>query len=96
MGGGVRLKFLSELKDYQKVFLSSTPPEHKGLHEPGSTVLAELINSYKPRLVLVSGKEPKRELLGTSLVVMVGSLTEGDFSIIDLREQTVEIRSIRA
>jgi len=90
-----RLKFLSELKDYQKVFLFSTPPEHKGLHEPGSTILAELIKSYKPRLVLVNGKEPKRELLGTSLVVMAGSLTKGDFSIIDLREQTVEIRSIR-
>lgn len=91
-----RLKFLSELKDYQKVFLFSTPPEHKGLHEPGSAVLAELIKSYEPRLVLVSGTQPKRELLGTSLVVMPGSLTEGNFSIIDLHEQTLETRSIRS
>ncbi len=82
--------------DYQKVFLFSTPPEHKGFHESGSTMLAELIKSYRPRLVFVSGKEPKRELLGTSLVVMPGSLTQGDFSIVDLREQTVETRSIRS
>ncbi len=91
-----RLKFLNELKDYQKVFLFSTPPEHKGLHEPGSAVLAELIKSYKPRLALIGGKEPKHELLGTSLVVMPGSLAEGNVSIIDLREQTVEIRSMRS
>jgi uncharacterized protein len=85
-----RLKFLEELKDYQKVFLFSTPPEHKGFHEPGSATLAALIKSYKPRLVLVNGKEPKRELLGTSLVVMPGSLAEGNFSIIDLRQHAVE------
>lgn len=91
-----RLKFLNELKDYQKVFLFSTPPEHKGFHEPGSAIIAELIKSYKPRLVLVSGKLPKQERLGTSFVVMPGSLTEGSFSLIDLHEQTVEARSIRA
>ncbi len=85
-----RLKFLEELKDYQKVFLFSTPPEHKGFHEPGSATLAALIKSYKPRLVLVNGKEPKRELLGTSLVVMPGSLAEGNFSIIDLHQHAVE------
>jgi Icc-related predicted phosphoesterase len=85
-----RLKFLEELKDYQKVFLFSTPPEHKGFHEPGSATLAVLIKSYKPRLVLVNGKEPKCELLGTSLVVMPGSLAEGNFSIIDLRQHAVE------
>lgn len=90
-----RLKFLNELKDYQKVFLFSTLPEHKGFHEPGSAVLAEMIKSYKPRLVLVAGTEPKRELLGTSLVVVPGGLTEGNVSFIDLREHTVEMRRIR-
>jgi Icc-related predicted phosphoesterase len=85
-----RLKFLSELKDYQKVFLFTTPPEHKGFHEPGSAALAELIKSYSPRLVLTSGKEPKREMIGVSLVVMPGSLAEGFFSVIDLHQHTVE------
>ena len=90
-----RLKFLGELKDYQKVFLFSTPPEHKGFHEPGSTVLAELVKTYQPRLVLVSGKELKHEMLGTSLLVMPGSLAEGNFSIIDLHQHTVETGSVR-
>jgi uncharacterized protein len=90
-----RLKFLGELKDYQKVFLFSTPPEHKGFHEPGSPVLAELVKTYQPRLVLVSGKELKHEMLGTSLLVMPGSLAEGNFSIIDLRQHTVETGSVR-
>ena len=90
-----RLKFLGELKDYQKVFLFSTPPEHKGFHEQGSTVLAELIKTYQPRLVLVSGKELKHEMLGTSLLVIPGSLAEGNFSVIDLRQHTVETGSVR-
>ncbi len=90
-----RLKFLGELKDYQKVFLFSTPPEHKGFHEQGSPVLAELIKTYKPRLVLVSGKELKHEMLGTSLLVIPGSLAEGNFSVIDLRHHTVETGSVR-
>ena len=90
-----RLKFLGELKDYQKVFLFSTPPEHKGFHEQGSPVLAGLIKTYKPRLVLVSSKELKHEMLGTSLVVMPGSLAEGNFSVIDLRQHIVETGSVR-
>jgi Icc-related predicted phosphoesterase len=86
-----RLKFLSELKDYQKIFLFTTPPAHKGLHNLGSTVLAEMIKSYRPRLVLVRGEvENRQELLGTSLVVMPGRLSEGRFSRIDLRAHTVQ------
>jgi uncharacterized protein len=51
-----RLKFLHELKDYQKVFLFTTPPEHKGLGQKGSFVLAETIKTYNPRLVLAGGE----------------------------------------
>lgn len=90
-----RLKFLGELKDYQKVFLFSTLPEHKGFHERGSEVLAELIKTYNPRLVLVSGKELKREMLGVSLVVIPGSLADGKFCVIDLHQHTVEAGSVR-
>ncbi|WP_069801148.1 metallophosphoesterase [Thermogemmatispora onikobensis] len=89
-----RLKFLSELKDYEKVFLFHTPPYHKGFHEAGSPTLAELIKSYSPRLVLVSGPERKRELLGTSAVVAPGSLARGEYSIIDVQHQTVEGRTL--
>src|SRR5258706_15236570 len=73
-----RLKFLNELKDYQKVFLFSTPPEHKGFHEQGSPTLAELINTYKPRLMLVGGKELKHEVLETSFWAMPGGLSVGN------------------
>lgn len=55
-------------------------------------MLAEMIKRYHPRLVLVSDGEPKRELLGTSLVVMPGRLAEGNFSVIDLQHQAVEPR----
>ncbi|WP_322480904.1 metallophosphoesterase [Thermogemmatispora sp.] len=90
-----RLKFLAELKDYEKVFLFYTPPYHKGFHESGSPTLAELIKSYNPRLVLVSGPERKRELLGTSAVIAPGSLAKGEYSLIDLQHQTIEGRTLQ-
>jgi hypothetical protein len=91
-----RLTFLNELKDYQKVFLFTTLPAHKGLQQSGSTVLAELVKSYKPRLVLVAGKEPKHEMLGTSLVVIPGNLLEGNLTLINLHKQTIETRNMFA
>lgn len=79
-----RLKFLRELKDYQQVFLFATPPEHKGHHQKGSSVVAELIKTYKPRVALSGGRAPSQELLGTSLLVTVGGLEHGDFTLVDL------------
>jgi uncharacterized protein len=81
-----RLKFLQELKDYQKVFLFTTSPEHKGFHDKGSAALAEIIKSYNPRVVLVAGREPKHQILAKSLVTAVGSLAEGYFTSVDLRK----------
>lgn len=81
-----RLKFLQELKDYQKVFLFTTAPEHKGLHEKGSAALAEITKTYNPRVVLVAGRESKHEMLAKSLVIAVGSLAEGYFTSVDLRK----------
>ncbi len=89
-----RFKVLQELKDYQKVFLFTTAPEHKGLHERGSAVLAEMIKSYKPRLVLLPGTR-KHERLGSSLLVMPGRLSEGDFVVVDLREEKIEVGDVR-
>ncbi|HXB22179.1 MAG TPA: hypothetical protein VNV88_12395 [Candidatus Solibacter sp.] len=84
-----RLKFLHELKDYEKVFLFTTFPEHKGRHEKGSAVLAEIIKSYNPRVVLIAGKERKHEFIGKSLLVSTGSLAEGKFTLVNLRKQEV-------
>lgn len=46
-----RLKIIRELAhDYQKVLLFATVPAHKGLRQPGSEVLAELIKTYRSRV----------------------------------------------
>jgi uncharacterized protein len=84
------LKILRELKDYQKVFLFGTPPAHKGLREGGSEIVAELVKTYSPRLVLTGGESFRRERLGTSLVVAPGSLSEGGYALVDLSEGEVE------
>jgi Icc-related predicted phosphoesterase len=95
-----RLKVLRELKDYQKVFLFSTAPEHKGLGEKGSEEVAELIKTYSPRVAIVAGPnlpgaDLKHEMLGSTLVVMPGSLSEGDFSIVDLHDLKIETGNVR-
>jgi hypothetical protein len=90
-----RLKFLQELKDYSKVFLFTTFPAHKGIHQTGSVLLAEIIKTYNPRLVLVSGAEQKQETVGKSLVVSPGSLADGNFALIDLRTNEVTPGTLR-
>jgi uncharacterized protein len=85
-----RLKVLYEFKERQKVFLFTTSPAHKGLHEPGSEVLAELIKTYKPRLVVV-GREGASEMrIAKSLVISPGRMDQGQYALVDLRELTVE------
>jgi Icc-related predicted phosphoesterase len=84
-----RLKFLRELKDYQKIFLFTTSPAHKRLDQSGSSQLAELIKSYNPHLVLVGAVKPIYETIGNSLVVGLGSLIAGHLSVIDIRKREV-------
>jgi uncharacterized protein len=90
-----RLKFLQELKDYRKVFLFTTVPDHKGLHQIGSLVLAEIIKTYNPRLVLASGGKQTHTKIGKSLVVSLGRLCEGKFTLIDLPSGEVSPRSLQ-
>jgi uncharacterized protein len=89
-----RLKVVGEFKDYAKVFLFTTRPAHKGLRESGSGVLAELINTYRPHLVITGGDEPSEETLGTSLVVCPGSIDRGRYALIDFHNSSVEFRSV--
>lgn len=84
-----RLKFLQELKDYQKLFLFTTPPEHKGLRERGSVTLAELIKTYNPHFVVAGGQEQKAEVIGKSLLIRTGSIAEGKFTLLDFRSREV-------
>jgi uncharacterized protein len=90
-----RLKLLRELKDYQLVLLFHTPPEHKGQGRAGSEVVAELINTYTPRIA-VCGGERGTELLGRSLVIAPGSLSDGDYAIADIRAQEAQLEQLAA
>jgi Icc-related predicted phosphoesterase len=87
-----RLKVLREFThEYEKVFLFATPPAHKGLHEPGSEVVAELIKTYDPRVALVAGGDGvRRELLGSTLVVLTGSLPLGEYAVVDVQGRKAE------
>ncbi len=89
------LKILNELKDYVKVFLFSTPPSHKGLNKEGSVTLEELIKTFAPVAAIVADNEFYHEFLGTTLVVSPGKLSNGDYSVIDLRRRKVETGDVR-
>jgi Icc-related predicted phosphoesterase len=64
------------------------------LHEGGSEILAEMVKTYSPRLVLTGGEDFGRDLLGTSLVVAPGRLSEGGYALIDLLEGEVEAKRL--
>jgi Icc-related predicted phosphoesterase len=81
---------LSELDQYPLVLLFATPQAHKGLGDPGSGVVAELIKTYSPRVAIVSGRDPKHELLGRSLVVCPGRLADGRYAVVDIDSSTLE------
>jgi hypothetical protein len=84
-----RLKVIREFYPREQVFLFATPPAHKGLREPGSAVLAELIKTYNPRLAVVGGAEPTQKELGRTLVVCPGRLENGHYAVVDLRARSV-------
>jgi uncharacterized protein len=91
-----RLKVVGEFKDYAKVFLFTTRPAHKGLRAPGSEMLAELINTYRPRIVVTGGDEPSEESLGTSVVLCPGRLDQGRYALIDFHNSSVEFGAVAA
>lgn len=85
-----RLKILHELKDYPKIFLFTTYPHHRGLKQPGSEVLAELIKTHNPQVVIARHPVFQQNRLGKSLLVSPGLLTEGKAAIVNLRERRAE------
>jgi hypothetical protein len=89
-----RLKVIREFDAPETVFLFTTPPAHKGLREPGSEVLAQLIKTYNPRLAIVGGEEPAEEELGRTLVVCPGRLDHGRYAVVDLQTRSVEAASL--
>jgi uncharacterized protein len=85
-----RLKVLRELKPQELVLLFATPPAHKGTGRGGSDVLAELVGTYRARIV-VCGGEPMVETLGRSVVVAPGSIAEGCYAVADLHAREAEL-----
>jgi Icc-related predicted phosphoesterase len=87
-----RLKVIDALThDYPKVFLFTAVPAHKGLGQPGSEVLAELIKTHNPGVALVAGGQGvRKELLANTLLVLPGSLGVGECATVDLQHRAVE------
>jgi Icc-related predicted phosphoesterase len=81
-----RLKVVRELDEHQLVLLFATPPSRDDAR--GSDVLAELVGTYRPRLV-VSGGDQKQGMIGRSLVVAPGRVQAGDYALVDLADHTV-------
>ena len=85
-----RLKMLHELKEHPLVFLHTTPPAHKGQQTAGSTMLAELVKTFNPRVAVFAGNDPSEAMLGKTLVVSPGRLELGRYSVVDLHTLVVE------
>jgi Icc-related predicted phosphoesterase len=90
-----RLKLLRELDEHQLMLAFHTPPAHKGRGVAGSEVLAELVNTHRPRLV-VCGGDRGTEMLGRSLVVAPGRLHDGQYAVADLHSHDVEMQELTA
>jgi Icc-related predicted phosphoesterase len=85
-----RLKAIRDFDEHERILLFTTQPAHKGMHADGSEVLAELIKTYRPRLVVVAGDEPEQRQLGKTPVICPGRLDRGSYALVDFRTLTVE------
>jgi uncharacterized protein len=85
-----RLKLLNEFDEHERVLLFWSQPAHKGRGTPGSEVLAELVNTYSPRIV-VCGGERRAEMLGRTVVVAPGSLRDGHYAVANIHSREVEL-----
>jgi uncharacterized protein len=88
-----RLKVLGEMDYNDLVLLVWAAPVHKGLGTSGSQAVAELIGTYRPRLV-VCGEGSGVEVLGRSSIIAPGSLRAGYYAIADLRQRKAQIRQL--
>jgi Icc-related predicted phosphoesterase len=86
-----RLKMVREFDDHQLVMLFCTPPAHKGLGDPGSETLAELIGTHRPRVAVCAGPLGW-ELIGRSLIVTPGRVADGEYAIVELQSQRADLQ----
>ncbi len=90
-----RLKLLREWPEHERVLLFHTHPAHKGLGRAGSDAVAELIGTFRPRVVVCSG-EPSSELLGRSLIVAPGRASDGHYAVVDLHNREARLAELQA
>jgi Icc-related predicted phosphoesterase len=90
-----RLKLLRDFGEHQTVLLFSTTPAHKGSHTGSSEVLAELIGTYRARLAVCAGPQAE-QTLGRSLVVMPGSVADGQYAVAHVRERRADLAELTA
>jgi uncharacterized protein len=90
-----RLRVLDLLDYNELVMLFATAPAHKGHNTPGSEAVAELVGTYRPRLVVCGGPRAV-EILGTSLVVAPGSLADGHYAVAEVHAGTAELAELSA
>jgi Icc-related predicted phosphoesterase len=88
-----RLKVLHELDEHQFMLLFATPPQHAALGGDGSELIAELIGTHRPRLVVCGGAQGSG-MIGRSLIIAPGSLAEGNYAIADLNSHEVSHETI--
>jgi Icc-related predicted phosphoesterase len=86
-----RLKVIRELEARDQVFLFATPPAHERIGLAGSTVLAELVKTHNPAVVVVGGETRVEGVLGKSLVVAPGRLDRGRYAVADVQHGSVEL-----
>jgi Icc-related predicted phosphoesterase len=85
-----RLKALDDLGEHEHLLLFWSRPAHKHQGAGGSETVAELINTYRPRLVLCDGGRGTETLGKQSLVVAPGSLRDGHYAMADFHRHVVE------
>jgi hypothetical protein len=90
-----RLKLLRELDEHAVALLFATAPLHKGQGTGSSEAVAELIGTYRPRLV-VCGGERGHWMIGRSIVVAPGALADGNYAVVDLQTREVELEELAA
>lgn len=91
-----RLKLLRELSEHELVLLFAAVPAHKGRGIAGSEAIAELVNTYRPRLVVCGGGKRGSEMLGRSMVVAPGRLRDGHYAVVEPHSRRVELEAFTA
>lgn len=94
------LKIIRDLKPLQLIMLFYSPPYGGKLdltngQHTGSEVVEDFIKTYDPVYAFVgSGSQPGEEMIGNSRVINPGSLKDGQYALLNLRNHHVEFYNL--